>query len=76
METNFAEYQQLIETYAIPWSIKIVAAIAIFVIGRFIARIIVNAIKKIMAKANIEDTLRAFLGNILQTILTGPEQKR
>ena len=70
METDIAEYQKLIETYAIPWGIKIIAAIAIFVIGRMIAKIIVSTIKKIMAKANIEDTLRDFLGTIIQAILT------
>lgn len=70
METNLAEYQELIETYAIPWSIKILAAIAIFIIGRLIAKIIVRAVKKVMARASIEETLRAFLGNIIQTILT------
>lgn len=70
METNIAEYQKLIETYAIPWGIKIVAAILIFVIGRFIAKIIVKTIKRVMTRASIEDTLRDFLGNIIQAILT------
>lgn len=69
METNLAEYQKLIETYAIPWGIKIVAAIAIFIIGRFIAKVIVKTVKKVMTKANIEETLRDFLGNIIQAIL-------
>lgn len=70
METDIAEYQKLIETYAIPWGIKIIAAIAIFVIGRLIAKLIVKAVKKIMTKANIEETLRDFLGTIIQAILT------
>jgi len=70
METDITEYQKLIETYAIPWGIKIIAAIAIFVIGRMIAKLIVKAVKKVMAKANIEDTLRGFLGTILHSILT------
>lgn len=69
METNIAEYQKLIETYAIPWGIKIVAAIAIFIIGKVIVKIIVKAIKKVMARANVEETLRNFLGNIAQAIL-------
>lgn len=70
MEANLAEYQKLIEAYAIPWGIKIIAAIAIFVIGRFIAKIIVRAVKRVMTKARVEDTLRDFLGTIIQTILT------
>jgi len=69
METNITEYQKLIETYAIPWGIKIIAAIAIFIIGRMIAKIIVSGIKKVMTKAKLEDTLRDFLGNIIQVVL-------
>lgn len=70
MPDKLSEYQKLIETYAIPWGIKIVAAIAIYVIGRIIARFVVKAIKKVMARANIEETLREFLGSIVQAILT------
>ena len=70
MQFNIDNYQSLIETYAIPWGIKILAAIAIFVVGRIIARIIVSTIKKIMGKAKIEQTLREFLGSIIQAILT------
>ena len=68
MDTDIEKYQKLIETYAIPWGIKIIAAIAIFVIGRMIAKFIVRMIKRVMARANIEQTLRDFLGNILQAI--------
>ena len=59
----------LIETYAIPWGIKIVAAIAIFLIGRIVARLIVRGIKRVMTKANVEETLRNFLGSIFQAVL-------
>lgn len=67
-EIDIDKYQALIETYAIPWGIKLIAAIAIFVIGRIIARFIVRMIKKVMTRANVEQTLRDFLGNILQAI--------
>jgi len=64
------KYQKLIEVYAIPWGIKIIAAVAIIIIGRIIAKIIVKAIKKVMAKAEVEATLRDFLGTIIQATLT------
>lgn len=70
METNLSEYQKLIETYALPWSLKILAALAIFFIGRIIAKFIIKAIKNLMARANVDATLRDFLGNIGQTALT------
>ena len=70
MEFNVEEYQKLIETYAIPWGIKIVAAIAIFIIGRMVAKLIVKAIKNVMSRASVEETLRDFLGNIISATLT------
>jgi small conductance mechanosensitive channel len=69
VEKNLSEYQALIETYAIPWGIKIIAAIAIFVIGRIIAKFFVSTIKKVMTRAKLEETLRDFLGSIIQAIL-------
>ena len=68
METNLDAYQKLIETYAIPWGIKIIAAIAIFLVGRILARIIVSTIKKVMTRAKVEETLHEFLGNIIQAV--------
>jgi len=70
VDINLNEYSNLIETYAIPWGIKIIAAIAIFIIGRFISRIIVRILKKIMLKAHLDETITNFLGSIVRTILT------
>ena len=70
MDINIEKYQGLIDTYAIPWGIKIIAAIAIFIIGRFIAKLIVNVLKKVMVKAKLDETLTNFLGSIVQSILT------
>jgi len=48
---------------------KIIAAFLIFFIGRWIAKLLVNFTKKIMAKAEIEDTLERFLANLLYAVL-------
>lgn len=69
METNLDTYQKLIETYAIPWGIKIVAAIAIFIVGLMISKVIISTIKKIMTRAQVDETLREFLGTIIKAIL-------
>jgi len=45
--------------------IRLITAIAIFFIGKWIAGAVANAAKKAMAKADIEDTLEHFLGNML-----------
>ena len=55
--------------YVIPWGINIAIALAIFVVGRFVARIIVKSVGKVMERANVEVSLREFLGNILNAAL-------
>ena len=63
------DIQQLIETYVLPWGINIVMALAIFIIGRFIAKVLVNIAKKIMTKAKIDAILVNFIGSIISTVL-------
>ncbi len=70
MDNLFNSNQDIISQYIIPWGINIAMAIAIFVIGRFIAKIIVNASERLMAKAGVDEILRGFIGNILSAVLT------
>jgi len=46
------------------YGMKVVAAIAIFVVGRWVARGISNLIKKMMAKSKTDDTLVKFVGSL------------
>ena len=70
MTEFLSENIELISQYAIPWGIKIVAAILIYVVGRWIAKLIVKAVVKLMAKSNIDESLRIFAGNIIGAVLT------
>ena len=60
---------ELVNTYLIPWGIRIALALAIFVIGRWIAKVVVRFAERMMGKARLDDMLVAFLGNILYTAL-------
>ena len=46
------------------YGIKVVAAIAIFIVGRWVARAIANFIKKTMTKSNTDETLVKFVGSL------------
>ena len=48
---------------------QIIAAVLIFFIGRWIAKLLVNFAKKLMAKAAVRDTLQRFLANLLYAVL-------
>lgn len=51
------------------YSLKILAAVAIFVIGKWLAKIVSNLIKKSMTKANMDATLINFIEHLSYTAL-------
>lgn len=60
---------ELIQTMLIPWAIKIGVALAIFIVGRWIAKWITGITRKVMTRSKIDEMLVNFLGNIVYTIL-------
>lgn len=46
------------------YGIKVIAAIAIFIIGRWVAKAIANFIKKMMTKSDTDETLVKFVGSL------------
>ncbi|MEP7706416.1 mechanosensitive ion channel domain-containing protein [Paraglaciecola sp. 25GB23A] len=63
------EVSGLVDTYVIPWSINIVMALIIYVIGRIIVKILVNLFGKVMARSKYDDMLVDFVKAILNAIL-------
>lgn len=57
--------------FAIIYGVRIVAAIVIFVVGKWVAKVISNVIEKIMTKAKVEKTLTSFVGHIIYVGLMG-----
>ncbi|GAX86716.1 small conductance mechanosensitive channel [Lebetimonas natsushimae] len=49
---------------ATQWGIKILGAIVIYIIGKWLAKIVTNIIKKLLEKTNTDVTLIKFLGNL------------
>jgi small conductance mechanosensitive channel len=46
------------------YGLKIIAAILIFVVGRWIAKALRNVIKRMMTKGNVDEILISFVGNL------------
>ncbi len=63
------EINTIISTYVIPWGINIFFAIAIFIIGRIVAKMIVRLLKKILHKTGMDDILINFVSSIANTAL-------
>ncbi len=51
--------------YFIPWGINFITALVVFVFGRWIAKLICGFVNRIMKRANMDDILVSFIGNIL-----------
>jgi small conductance mechanosensitive channel len=63
---NGSEFMQ---TMLIPWAIKIAVALAIFVIGRWIAKWLTSVMRKVMTRSGMDGMLIDFFGNIVYTVL-------
>ncbi|TCO75944.1 mechanosensitive ion channel family protein [Chromatocurvus halotolerans] len=60
---------QLINIYAIPWGIRIVTALVIFIIGRMVVAVVVGIAQKLMLRQKLDETLVIFVVAILRALL-------
>lgn len=65
MEEYLAQAQQLLTDYGV----KVIAAIAIFFIGKWVAKLLTRAIRKLMAKSKLEPMLVTFTSNLAYAAL-------
>lgn len=61
---------EMVKTYVIPLGLKIVAAIIVLFLGRWIIRLIKRALTKVMARRNTEPSLCSFLMSLVSVLLT------
>ena len=66
---DFSKYWNLIVNYASEYSLKIVAAIVIFVVGKWLINKLTVFSKNLMMKAKVDTTLVEFLGNVIYFVL-------
>ena len=67
MPTSVEEASQLwlqLQDIAIAWGLKVIAAIAIFIIGRWIAKLVRRAVSRVMEKADVEPIITGFVSSI------------
>lgn len=65
MESLLNSETDYLNLYIIPWGINLFMALVMFVIGRWIAKGISTVLKRLMRKAQIEEILTSFIGNIV-----------
>ena len=60
---------ELIDNYLIPFGMKLLVAIIIFIVGKMVAKMLVNLFGKIMKHSKYDDMLVDFLKSIISAIL-------
>lgn len=65
MEAILNSETDYLNLYLIPWTINFITALAIFIIGRWLAKIICKFVHRLMSKAKVDDILINFIENIL-----------
>ncbi len=69
-DTPISEWlPRLVNNYLVPLGIKLVAAIMIFIVGRWLVKVIKNSVNRVMERRNTEATLRSFLGSLISVLL-------
>ena len=63
------KYADLAMRYATEYGIKIIGAIAIFVIGKWVAKKLSGVARKLMDRAEVDGTLSAFIASIIDILL-------
>jgi len=61
--------ETIMNNYLIPWGTKIILALVIFIVGRWIAKLLARALRRFMARGNVDSMLVKFLGNIAYAAL-------
>ena len=59
----------IVDVYLIPWSIRIVTAALIFIIGRWIAKLVIRVCRRLMNASKLDVMLVDFVSNILYALL-------
>lgn len=66
---SLLQNDELLNTIIIPWGSKLLLALVIFIIGRWVARMLSKLVKRLLAKADFDDTLQHFIGNLAYSAL-------
>lgn len=63
------DVMNLANTYVIPWGVNLALAVAVFVIGRLVARMLAGVLVKFLHKSGMDEILINFVASIVRTLL-------
>jgi len=66
---DWAGLWEEIQTVGVSFGIKLVAAIVIFYVGRIVAKMVTNGVRKLMVAQDVDKILESFVGNLVYSLL-------
>jgi small conductance mechanosensitive channel len=66
---DWAGLWEKIQTIGVSFGIKLVAAIAIFYVGRIVAKLVTNGVRKLMVAQEVDKILESFVSNLVYSLL-------
>ncbi len=69
MTLTFADVVHWADVYLLPIGIKILFAIIIFLVGRWLTRTVLRALDRVMERSKMDISLRKFLGDVAYAVL-------
>ena len=66
---DWAGLWEKIQTVGVSFGIKLVAAIVIFYVGRIVAKMVTNGVRKLMVAQEVDKILESFVGNLVYSLL-------
>ena len=70
MSLDPVQLQSLVSTYVVPLAWKILGAIALWIVGRWVVRLIVAGTQSVLARRELDPTLQRYAGSVTSTLLT------
>jgi small conductance mechanosensitive channel len=67
--TILDQVKHIANEYLVPVGLKIVLALVVFVVGRWIARAVLHAFERVMERSKLDISLRKFLGDVVYALL-------
>lgn len=68
MDVTWSDITRFAEDHLLPLGGRILLALAVFVVGRFIARAIIRGLQRLMERSNMDVSLRKFLSDLVYAV--------
>ncbi|HEY3807396.1 MAG TPA: mechanosensitive ion channel domain-containing protein [Kofleriaceae bacterium] len=69
MTFDLDDVRRFAESYLLPFSVKLLMGVAIFVIGRYVSRLVLRGFDRVLVRSRVDVSLRKFLGDITNAAL-------